>query len=420
MTILLASVAALMLVPAAQAFAGGTTTVHITGSGSGEVIDGAGPEVTEAGKGTPPLACTYASPGPATGVCTDEPESGEGSVISGMRALAAPGSEFTGWTVQKGTDALTFCGEWASFLSYEEWVAINGGVACLVEEEGENAEIEVTAHFASTAPSGPKLTLNIEEGSGTVVSNPAGIDCTGSSPHECSTESIAENTEVLLTASPASGYLFKSWKGCDTGKVNGRQCTVKLCAAKTVGAKFVKAPSLTLSKTSGSGPGILSTSPGGVNCGYTCLSGTAQYKEGSLTIKSKPAKHFHLVEYKEGSGSAASCNGISTETCTIASFTSNGTLKAQFAEDAKHTLSYAAEGGGQGSLKTKAAGILCGYTCSAGSAEYFATETVEVTVALNKGTSQLTWTTSAGTCTAHALTCTVPMSSDHSLVAKFE
>src|SRR6476646_7659877 len=101
MTILLASVAAIMLVPAAQSFAGGTTTAHLTGSGSGEVIDGARPEVTEAGKGTPALACTYASPGPATGVCTDEPESGEGSVISGMRALAAPGSEFTGWTVQK-------------------------------------------------------------------------------------------------------------------------------------------------------------------------------------------------------------------------------------------------------------------------------------------------------------------------------
>ncbi len=409
LTILLATVAAFLLVPAAQAFAEGTLTVQIEGAGSGEVTSTGGFNGTGIGEGTPPIECSYASPGPATGTCEDELEFAE---AFGLEAVAlhetpAAGSLFKEWRIEEGLQ-IAFCGPGSSSGAESE--------NCLVGEV-EGGPAKVTAVFQEA---GPKLTLNIEEGEGTVVSNPAGLECSGISPHSCSTESIAENTEVVLTASPASGYLFKSWKGCDAGKVNGRQCTVKLSAAKTVGVKFVKAPSLSLAKTTGSGPGIVSTSPGGVNCGYTCLSGTAQYKEGSLTIKAKPAKHFHLVEFKEGSGPAESCNGVSTETCTIASFTSNGGLKAQFAEDAKHTLSYAAEGGGQGSLKTKATGILCGYTCSAGAAEYFATETVEVSVTLNKGTSQLTWTTSAGTCTAHALTCTVPMSEDHSLVAKFE
>ncbi len=399
LTILLATVAAFMLVPAAQAFAAETFTINVQGTGSGTVVAPVEFEEVGGGFGFEELEC---SGPPAAGTCEQAFEKELAS--EEVTATADPGSTFAGWTHSASG---VFAGNCEGNNTPCEMFASHGSAT-------------LTATFNSTAPAGPKLALNIEEGSGTVVSNPAGIECTGSAPHECSTESIAENTEVVLTASPASGYLFKSWKGCDAGKVNGRQCTVKLSAAKTVGAKFVKAPSLTLSKTTGSGPGIVSTSPGGVNCGYTCLSGTAQYKEGSLTIKTKPAKHFHLVEYKEGTGSAASCNGVSTETCTIASFNANGALKAQFAEDAKHTLSYAAEGGGQGSLKTKATGILCGYTCSAGSAEYFATETVEVSVALNKGTSQLTWTTSAGTCTAHALTCTVPMSADHSLVAKFE
>jgi altronate dehydratase len=45
---------------------------------------------------------------------------------------------------------------------------------------------------------------------------------------------------------------------------------------------------------------------------------------------------------------------------------------------------------------------------------------VEVTVALNKGTTKVNWTTGSGTCTGNALTCTVNMSSSHTLVAKFE
>src|SRR6476646_1030375 len=231
MTILLASAAALLLVPAAQAFAG-TATVQIAGTGAGEV--NSSPDYVEFApgelEGTPPIACTCSPPGPATGVCTDEPEykAGPNQVQIALRAVPAAGSEFTGWTVEEGIDAYAeVCAQWASFMSAEEWTAYNGGVPCFLTAEGASGHIKATATFTCTlpggcsaAPSGPKLTLNIEEGSGTVVSNPAGIECTGTSPHECSTESIAENTEVLLTASPASGYLFKSWKGCDTGKVN--------------------------------------------------------------------------------------------------------------------------------------------------------------------------------------------------------
>ncbi|HEX5376300.1 MAG TPA: hypothetical protein VFW48_09075, partial [Solirubrobacterales bacterium] len=61
LTILLAAVGALMLVPAAQAFANGTVTVDIAGNGSGEVssvgglgVMGGYGEYGNALEGTPP------------------------------------------------------------------------------------------------------------------------------------------------------------------------------------------------------------------------------------------------------------------------------------------------------------------------------------------------------------------------------
>jgi hypothetical protein len=308
-----------------------------------------------------------------------------------LKAEPQPGSEFTGWSNCE--------------------VELSGGEC----RETMNSAHSVTATFNLEPVAGPPLTLKVEEGSGTVVSNPAGLECTKSAGEECTTEAV-EAGSVVLTASPASGYLFKSWKGCEV--VNGRQCTINLTAAKTVGVKFVKAWSLAGTKSINQG--IFSTSPGGVNCGYGCLSSSALYKEGSLTLKAKPAKHFHFVEFSGGTNSAASCNSVTAETCTIASFSSNSAIEEVYAADATHTLSLSKEGGGQGFVKTKPTAINCGYTCTAASGEFFFNEEAPVTVTLNKGTTSVTWTTGAGTCTGNALSCSVPMSGDHTLVAKFE
>ena len=275
----------------------------------------------------------------------------------------------------------------------------------------------VSAAFEPTPPSGPPLTLAIEEGQGTVVSDPAGIECSGEAPRSCTSEEIEEGSTVTLTASPAPGYLFKSWRKCDAGGVAGRRCTLTLSEAKEVGAKFVRVWSLSAAKATGSGPGILSTTPGGINCGYTCNSATALYRQGTVTVKSKPAKHFHLVEFSGGTGSAAACDGEAACSFTIAE---DSSIEELYAEDAKNTFSLAKAGGGQGSVKTKPTNVNCGYACGSASAEFFAAEEPEVTVALGKGTSQVTWESGAGTCTGHATTCKVPMSASHSLVARFE
>jgi hypothetical protein len=373
------------------------------------------------------------------GVCENEMEfAGEGpefgkewgetlEALTHTAAHPAPNSELEKWEFKT----------WFP-LGECEPVASNACIAGSLgfgEEYGEDVEIDV--YFTCEAgkecpegPAGPPLTLNVEEGSGTVVSNPAGLECTKAAPEGCVTEEVAEG-QVTLTASPAAGYLFKSWKGCDKTNlpeagngVVGRKCTLTLNAARTVGVKFIPAHSLAVTKVGPTAGGAVSTSPGGVNCGATCVSSTALYKEGALTLKQKKAKHFHFVEFKGGTGSATVCNGVETETCAIPSFTEDSTIEAQFAEDAKATLAYSAEGGGQGSVKTKPTGINCGYTCTAAAAEFYEAEgEIEVIVKLNKGTGSVEWTTGAGTCTGKVetaeSTCKVPAGTE-TLVAKFE
>ena len=74
-------------------------------------------------------------------------------------------------------------------------------------------------------------------GQGTVTSAPAGVSC-GSA---CKVD-FEEGAEVILTATPATGSRFFSWKGCDSTAAN--QCTVTMSAARQVTVKFTAKPAI--------------------------------------------------------------------------------------------------------------------------------------------------------------------------------
>ncbi len=85
-------------------------------------------------------------------------------------------------------------------------------------------------------PAGPQPTLQVNFGSsasGTVLSNPPGIDCT--SPNSCST-TFTTGTTVTLTGTPTGGSTTVSWSGCNSA--SGAQCTVMLEQSVTVTATF--------------------------------------------------------------------------------------------------------------------------------------------------------------------------------------
>ena len=72
-------------------------------------------------------------------------------------------------------------------------------------------------------------------GTGTVTSNPPGINC----GTDCS-EAYTSGTVVNLTATAASGSTFAEWSGCDTVSVAActLTCTVTVSSAKSVTARF--------------------------------------------------------------------------------------------------------------------------------------------------------------------------------------
>jgi Ca2+-binding RTX toxin-like protein len=93
-----------------------------------------------------------------------------------------------------------------------------------------NSDKSVTASFAA----GFTLTVNKRgTGSGTVKSNPPGIDCGA----DC-TEDYLKNIEVTLTATPDSDSAVSSWQGC--GSASENTCRVRMDKNKTVTVTFVK------------------------------------------------------------------------------------------------------------------------------------------------------------------------------------
>jgi len=517
--ILLAALAALMLVPAAGAFAANNFSVTIAGEGGGEVSSVGGlieeGEPTGFLEGSPAIECSYESPGPATGTCENEQAEIEPGIEGiALHAVPDPGSELVLWLNEGGVKlAGTVCRsteeanlpqhpeQWEHCLLGQESGAGNieltvvfepcaegseawtcgamlnvgvtgdgnvdsedGGIAncqkyeaadacselyepgeevtltatpekgfgfagwtgCDSESEGKcivtmgelATSREVEAEFAEL-PTYP-LTLEIKEGEGTVVSDPAGIECTGPAGEECTSE-FEEGQEVTLTASPAAGYRFFSWGLCPSA--NGRQCTVTMSEATEVRAKFKKTYNLTIDK-GGSQRGVVLNSKNGVTCAVRCSTSTISLFEGAeVTIyTATPFGNTYMKEFTAGTGSTASCDG--TAECTF-TLEEDSSAEALFEERPKATLSIEKEGGGEAKLEGN--GTFCNNSCESQQVEYFSAPTAQEAVIaweLNAGTSSIEWTTGAGTCTGSSEEtkgqCKVTMDEAHELVAKLE
>lgn len=167
------------------------------------------------------------------------------------------------------TDTCIGTVSYASAGTYSMWAQVDTNQQVTESNEGNN----VLGPQAITVQA---LTLTVTKagnGSGTVTSSPVGINCGAG----CSA-SYNYGTVVTLNATPAIGSTFTGWSGACTGT---GACAVTMNASKSVTATFtLKRYTLTATKA-GTGAGIVTSLPTGINCGGTC---SASYDYGTVVI----------------------------------------------------------------------------------------------------------------------------------------
>ncbi|HQR10874.1 MAG TPA: hypothetical protein PLW68_06040, partial [Casimicrobiaceae bacterium] len=180
-------------------------------------------------------------------------------------------------------------------------------------------------------------------GTGTVTANSGAINC----PTTCS--DIYPGTTVTLTPTNGTGT-FAGWSGACSGTGS---CVVTVDAAKSVTATF-NLPTFALSVSkAGTGAGLVTSNPAGINCGATC---SASYTSGTIvTLTAAPTAPSVFA------GWSGACSGTGSCVVTVDAAKS---VTATF-DLPTFALTVSKAGTGSGLVTSNPAGINCGATCSA-------------------------------------------------------
>ena len=259
--------------------------------------------------------------------------------------------------------------------------ACSGTGPCVVTM---NADVAVTATFDTANVTVTKA----GDGSGTVISSPAGINC----GIDC-TEPYLPGTTVTLTATPSATSVFLGWSGACSGTGT---CVVVAGSDASVTATFDTAR-LTVTKV-GDGGGTVSSSPAGISCGSDC---NESYRPGtSVTLTAVPAANAVFTGWSGG------CTG--TGTCVLP-MTTDTSVTATFDTA---TLNVTRAGLGAGTVTSTGPGINCGLDCSE---SYLPGTSVTLNAAASAGGTFSGW---SGACSGIG-SCVLTMNSDASVVATF-
>ena len=204
------------------------------------------------------------------------------------------------------------------------------------------------------------LTANASgTGSGTVTSSAGSI--TFSYPTSGNgSATLNYGTAVTLTATGAAGSTA-SWTGnCSAtgGTPTVATCTISnIDAAKTVSAIFTLNQYMLTANASGTGSGIVTSSPEGINFPYpTAISGSVNLNYGtSVSLTATALDHSTVV----WTGCDSTTGNASTATCTVNNMSAAKTVSATFT--AQYSLLVNASGSGQGNISSNAGWISYGY-----------------------------------------------------------
>jgi LmbE family N-acetylglucosaminyl deacetylase len=289
-----------------------------------------------------------------------------------LSANPAAGSEFKGWSG-----------------------ACAGSGSCKVSM---SAAKSVGAEFALV----PKFALSVStsgNGSGTVTSSPAGIEC----PSDCE-GSYEQGTKVTLAPAAGPGSEFKGWSGACVGT---GACEVTISAAKSVGAEFaLQRHQLSVTK-SGAGSGTVSSAPADISCGATC---EASFNDGTLVkLTATPAADSKPVAW-------TGCDHISAADECEVMMSGVEEVIATFSLLDHNPLTVTKIGSGTGAVSSSPAGIDCGLQCTA---EFLEGAMVTVTGAAGAGSEGVIWEACPGTVNA-SNQCEVTLSQARAVTARFD
>jgi Tol biopolymer transport system component len=267
------------------------------------------------------------------------------------------------------------------------------------QPQAANLRANILAYTATATLGAATLSVTREgNGTGTVTSQPGGIDC----GLDC-VETYDGGTAVRLTAVAAQDSVFNGWSGPCAGT---GPCDLILTGNTAVVASFTRVNNpqflLTVART-GSGTGTVASQPAGIACGGDC---TELYDGGtSVTLTASPSPGAAFSEWSGDPGCAANTAQVvvlmdGNKTCTAA-FTQQVTLTVQKA------------GQGSGTVTSNVGGIDCGNTCAAG---FMPGAAVTLSAAAAPGSQFEGW---AGGACAGADPCIVAITQSTTVTATF-
>ncbi len=313
---------------------------------------------------------------------------GAGMVTSGAGGINCPGA--CSITVPQGTSVtLTAAPVSGSiFLGWSGGGCTGTGPCTTVV----NDDVTVNASFGLNFS---LVVTRTGSGTGTITSNPAGINC----GTDCD-EVYSAGAVVTLTAAAAVNSTFTGWTG---GGCSGTgTCTVTISQALAVAADFTLRRHTLTAATTGPGGGTITSSPAGINCGTDC---TELYDHGTAVTLTATPDGASLF-----TGWSGACTG--TGTCVVTMDMARN-VTATFARQTVG-LNVAHFGSGGGTVTSAPAGINCGTDCS----ETFAVGTMVTLTATPDATSNFAaW--SGGGCTGTG-TCVVTISGTETVTATFQ
>lgn len=310
------------------------------------------------------------------------------NTLVALTATPAPGSTFAGWSGATCT----------------------GTGPCLVTMDAVKS---VAAIFNSTTPSVVRtlIVTKLGMGTGSVVSTsvPASssqVDCGGT----CSVD-FTTGATVTLTVTPGAGSAFAGWRGACSGLATS--CVVTMETGKSVVASF-DLNAIAVDKA-GDGAGIVTSQPGGINCGSSCSAYFRDYP--SVVLSAIPGSGSVFAGWSGPcSGTSAACTvGTSAPQKVNATFSKVGSSTG--------TGSYFAiflNGTGSGAVSGSTGGINCARAGGTESGSCSATlangTSLTLTAQPSAGSTFAGW---SGACSAASSTCTLTMSAAQSVTASF-